>query len=311
MKHWPILFALFINVAHLHSDDIDVTQPLRIHELIPREEIPSVLAIEPALPKDFIALGAKGDQNYCDWVYWGTEKAIKDFLKDEKLLSEPLIRVKLSTNFAQREYGSFDEKEIRDEFSQIKAPKISTEFGKWGSYPYCLLSSPDDEKIHSALVGMNDEGNGNVLMFQLVTPQKPGLKVSALQLWKYFFENTKELPEPLLFKAHGQEMHPGYTIVDVVGHKIKIIAERRRSDQKIQFGVIPEDQIDEFKPNEAFLTLMGANWHHNEPLLKISGQFVIDKGWFNLFTTASILIQEVEEFTSILPQKNVIVAVLE
>ena len=54
--------------------DIDVTQPLRITQLIPRKASFAALPIEPAIPKDFIALSKRGEIDYAKGVYWGPKR---------------------------------------------------------------------------------------------------------------------------------------------------------------------------------------------------------------------------------------------
>jgi len=297
------LLALFLHAAHLHADEVDVTQPLRISQLMPREGLFSTLAVEPAIPNDFIALSKEGEIVYSDWVYWGPKEILKAYFQDPSSLSEPILRVKFTTDIKQRKYFSFDEKPLRDQVSSY-LEKASFEFGRWGAYPYCRFSGwMDNSEGHLAYVGLNED-NGAVLLFHLIVPQKPESNAPALKLWKKFFQETKELPEPLFFKANGQELHIGYTIVDIVGRKIKVTAEKRKSDQKVQFTAIPQDQTVEFRFEKAFKTIMEVNWHHNKPLLKIKGTYIVDEGWVQYSMTTSVLIKEVDEFSSIPPKKN-------
>lgn len=149
-----------------------------------------------------------------------------------------------------------------------------------------------------AYVGLNEQ-NGTVLLFNLIIPKTPNGKDLAMKLWETFINETTELPEPLLLKATGQEMHLGYTIVDVVERKIRVIAEKRKSDQKVRFAAIPEDQTVEFKFKRAFTTLMELDWHHDEPLLKIEGTYFVDKTWVQYSMTTSVFIKEVNEFTPV------------
>lgn len=303
MKLYLLTLVFFLNVAHLNAEDIDVTQSLRINQLMPRERLLIRLAVEPAIPEDYIALSKEGEVTYSDWVYWGPKDILSAYFKDPLSLSVPIIRVKTTPNIIQPRHGVLDEKSIREGVSQMDK-KASLDFGSWGTYPYCMIGAKK-EKAHMAYVGLNDE-NGTILFFHLIIPQNElAAEASALKLWKRFFQETKELPEPLFFKALGQEMHPGYTIVDVVGRKIKVIAEKRKSDQKIQFIAIPIDQNIEFKFETAFTTLMTANWHYNEPLLKIKGAYIINKGWLHYSMTTSVFIKEVDEFTHVAPVENV------
>ncbi len=313
MKLYPFLTALFLSCICLTANEIDITQPLRIEQLMPREGLFAVLAVEPALPKDFVALSKNlevdhmdQEVDYMDWVYWGSEKVLKAYFKDENNLTEPILRVKLIPAMEHCKNGRFDQQALINSMTQVSRGRVpSIEFGKWGFYPYCMMSNLVDDKLHLAYVDLNDRDSGG-LFFELLMPNKPEAKATALQLWNDFFHQTQQLPEPLFLKAQGQEIHPGYTIVNVAGRKIKVIAEKRKSDKKIQWMAIPQNQATELKTKKVFKTLMGCKWHHGEPILKIEGTYIIEKGWVNLDMTTSVLIKEVDEFTSVPLQKNVV-----
>jgi hypothetical protein len=297
MKLHLFLASLLLNCAHLFSEEIDVTQPLRIKKFLSKEDL-FTLAIDPYIPENFIAMGKSGTISYYDWVYWGPKKVLDDYFRDEQSLSVPILRVKLTCNIAQKNRGSLDENEFKECAKSLKDSTVN--FGKWGSYPFCLISAKDYNGLQQniAYVGLNDE-SGSILMFHLIIPQKSNIEASALKLWRNFFKKSKELPEPLFFKAHGQEMHPGYTVLEVAGHKIMAMAEKRKSDHKIQFAFIPLDKNMEFKLKLAFINSMGSKWRNQEPVLKIKGTCIIDNGWLNYENTVTVLLKEVDEFSDV------------
>lgn len=156
----------------------------------------------------------------------------------------------------------------------------------------------DSGKIHIAYVGLNGESRA-VLFFNLVVPKNDKDEIKSLKLWNNFFEKTKELPIPLFIKAKGQELHIGYTIVDVAKRKIKVTAEKRKSDNKIRVIMIPEDITTKFEFEEISTCEMGLDWHFKEPLVKIKGMYSVENNWVNVFQTTSVLLKEVDVLSEI------------
>jgi len=299
MKRALILLQLLLAWAGLHADEIDVTQPIRIKQLIP-SDYAFKLGIDPSIPDNFVAL-SKGNRDDCaSIVFWGPEGVLKAYFQDESSLSEPIIHVLFSFSTKQIQYGLLDEAGIRKALQQGENIKdLKLDFGHWGNYPYCAVSCLFEEKEISFLyVGTNFEG-GTVLMLHLIKPANSSDEAYAKKFWQRFINETKELPEPLLFKAQGQELHPGYTLCDIFGRKVKVSAQRRKSDRLLQFVVFPEDGSVSFEYKNALVCAMGAQWHHGEPLLKIEGAYIVDQGWIHLSMTTSVLIEEVESFTPV------------
>lgn len=292
------LFALvfFLKILHLGAEEIDVSQSLRIDELIPQESVLIRLAVDPAVPAHFVALSKPDDP--VEWIYWGPKDVLTAYFEDPLSLSEPIIRFKFAMDLMQNKEGCLDEKAFREHLSKINADTQPTfDFGKWGSYPYCKVSVDFHGANYFGYVGLNDD-SGAALLFHLVIPQKSRVPIAALNLWEKFFRETKELPEPLFFKAHGQEMHPGYTIVNILGHKVKVTVEKRKSDHRVLLHTKSLDDAVDFEFKEAFETTMGAKWHHKKPLLKIKGVYLIKEKNFYYEQTASVLINEVDEFST-------------
>lgn len=57
-------FIIVIYMTILSAEEIDVSQPLRIIQLMPRDTLTETLAIEPFLPENYIALSMSGKIDY-------------------------------------------------------------------------------------------------------------------------------------------------------------------------------------------------------------------------------------------------------
>ena len=298
MKLSQLLTAVLLTtIAHLQAlnKDFDLSQSLHIDELMPREGLFSTIAIEPGIPKDYVAMCKDGEISYCNWVYWGPKKELEAYFKDPLSLSKPIIRVKFASGISQTQFGRFDEELIKDDRAKLNGFVI--DFGKWGTYPYLTMTNPSDAKLNSAFVGLNSE-SGVVLYFNLIVPEKSKSDDDALKFWNKFIQETTQLPEHLFYKVNGQEMYTGYTIVNIAGHKVKMIAEQRKSDKKILFAAFPEgNQNIKFEFDGASVGLKGGEWRCNDPLLKISGMYVIDDGYISLTMTTSVFIKDVDDFS--------------
>lgn len=293
-----LLLILLLNIAYLNAEDVDVTKPLRIHQLIPRDRFAFTLGVDPSLPQNYVCLQDPKESPCPEWLYWGPEEVLKAYFNDPKSLKVPIIRARLSLDVTQNAIEQLKDRSFRAKVESKFEGCI--EIGNWGNYPFFKIHLPKT-KEYNAYVGLNYDNN--VLQIALIVPA--GAETAALKLWNNFFNKTQPLAEPLLFKANGQEMHTGYTIVDVVGRSAKVVVERRKSDKKIRLAVIPIDKNIQFNLETVFETKMGSQWHFNEPMLKISGSYVVDNGWVHLAMVTSVLIAEVDEFSS-LPDKEAI-----
>ncbi len=314
MRLFLIMLCSLLSFSPLNSycntQEIDVTQEVRIQQLISPDRYAFFLGVEPAIPKDFIALDPQGGTDYGDWVYWGPQDVLKAYFKDRNSLSRPIIRARISLNVSRSEIENFDKNKMKiiGEFAQGGAKMDRLKSGAWGFHPYISVVGSEAEGGKFYMAWVRAEGRSNtVLQFELVYPEKKAPSPEGIELWERFLNETKELPEPLFFKTSGQEMHEGYTIVNVFGCKVKVIAEMRKSDRKVQFAFIPLNPNIEFTFKDALRTHMEPDWHHGEPLLKVMGTFNVDNGHIIAHTTTSVLIKETAEFTSIpLHQKNVL-----
>lgn len=268
----------------------------RILELLPNLLCP--LAVDPAIPADFIALSPEGTINPYDWIYWGPKDVLKAYFENPASLKVPILRVKLSANVAQTGPNSFN----NDESLQTEGSKgFASIETKWGDYPILAVRTQMEEQlIFMAWVGLNDPGAGWTLLFNLVYPQDKGRpNREDRQLWESLITKTTQLKDGDYFKACGQDMQEGYTLVNVGGAKLKMLAEKRQSDGTIQVVVIPEGSNVKFHYIDMKECLMGAKWKCGQPLVKVHGEIVVNNRNVESITDyiTSIFFKTVPEFS--------------
>lgn len=272
---------------------------LHIKKLLP--DLLTPLAVTPALPADFIALGANGQPDLCEWVYWGPKEILEAYFKDEKTLSQPIIRVILSANVIQTGPNHFtgQGEEFKAKVSSLGAKNFSEKHLKWGTYPiYATKIDFPEKQTHSAWIGLNSP-EGWTLFAELVYPEKNQPAEQSLAFWNHFLNNTKPLSDRELFKAHGQDLKIGATTVHIGGSKMVVLVEKRQADRKLQIVVIPMDETLEFKFKGSSQGSMGATWHYGEPLAKVSATIIKKDNHTDLIQdmVISVLIKPVIEFT--------------
>ncbi len=276
----------------------ETTNNLRILDLLPNIVIP--LAVEPGMPEDFVARSPNEVLDPSDWIYWGPKNDVEAYLKNPESLQVPLLRVKLSANVAQTGPDSFT---VSIEDIKKKYPKeFEGGVHHWGNYPVLDVKAlAEDKLIFMAWVGLNDPGAGWTLMFNLVYPEKKGHpNKEDRDFWKNFITNTKQLSEQDLFKASGQDLQPGYTIINVGGVKLKMTAEKRQKDGKLQVVVIPSTPDIEYQYADMNEGLLGSQWNFGKPLLKVYGRISKKNGENSQVVidhVASVLIETVPEFS--------------
>lgn len=259
-------------------DKQNVKNDLRILELLPNLLCP--LAVDPGIPADFVALSPTGILDPYDSIYWGPKDVLKAYFKDPSSLKVPLIRVKLSACVAQTSPHSFD-KGFIEYLKKLKQedPKgfdfIETQ---WGDYPVIAIRGLTDGQLNfTACVGLNDPEAGWTLLFELVYPDKKGHPTKEdRQLWESLLTKTTQLKDGDYFRACGQDLQEGYTLVNVGGAKMKMIAEKRQSDGTLQVVVIPESSDVEFHYVDMMECAMGAKWKQGEPMVKVYGEVVFN-----------------------------------
>jgi hypothetical protein len=311
MKLCFYITIMLLSCVCLNGEEIEFYEKLGLHQLLSPED-ECVLTIKPALPQDFIAMGKSGKIDYRDWVYWGPEKVLESFFKNQKSLSTPIIRVKIAENIKQKKFGSLEELDIIDKFNKnaefdITSTKINEKIlwiGSWGSYPIYLINKYGlGRYMQMGYVGLNHE-SGTVLLFELIFQRATDTKdldlkmTLATKLWTTFFWETKEKVEPS-YKVLGREMYSGYTNMEICGHEIKLIAEKRKSDQKLQFAFIPKNRNIDFDLHMYFVDKMSSDIRRKEPVFIVFGTYKIygNERAFSTFTVT--LIKEVDEFTKV------------
>lgn len=279
----------------------DTQKDLRILELLPNLLCP--LAIDPGIPAHFIALSRQGVLDPSDWIYWGPKDVLEAYFKDPSSLKEPILRVKLSLNVAQsgpKEFNGSNAECIKILKGTMPAEFSSLEH-QWGVYPILSIRTTVEDKVAIfAWVGLNDAESGWTLLFNLVYPDKKGHpNKEDCAFWNNFIMETNQLVNGDYFKACGQDLQDGFTLVNMAGTKLKILAERRQKDDKLQVVVVPQTPNTEFHYINMEEGFMGAPWKHGEPMIKVHGEIVKcdgnNKNIINYF--ASIFIKTVSEFS--------------
>lgn len=281
------------------KDKQDAKNDLRILELLPNLVCP--LAVDPGIPEDFIALSPQGNLDPYDWIYWGPKDVLKAYFDNSSSLKVPILRVKLSANVAQTGPNLFNNEESLKMLQKEDPKRFSSVETQWGDYPVLAIrTQKEDQLIFMAWVGLNDQEAGWTLMFHLVYPnEKDRPNQEDRQLWESLMMKTTQLKDGDYFKACGQDLQEGYTIVNVGGAKLKMLAEKRQSDGKLQVVVIPENSNVEFHYIDMMECAMGATWKYGEPLVKVYGEIVVNnknaKSIINY--VSSIFFKTVPEFS--------------
>lgn len=279
-----LLLFIFLNLGFAKGIS---GEALRIQSLLP--ELPAPLAIQPAIPEDFIALSPGGAPDHCYWTYWGPREVLEKFFEDQTSLKQPILRFKLSGTIAEAEPNKF--LAVGNEEKKIEGKEL-----KWGPYPVYASCLPSKKPEYNAWIGLNSP-EGWVLQANLVYPEKEDYpEKEALELWNRFIGETKPLSDSLFLKAHGQELKIGSTTLNVEGSKIILLAERRSQDKKLQVVIVPTDENLEFQIKHVSLGTMGGSWHYGEPLAKISAR-LMKKDHFIAEKVISVLIKTVSEFS--------------
>ena len=102
------------------------------------------------------------------------------------------------------------------------------------------------------------------------------------------------------FRAYGPDLQEGFTLVNIGGAKVKMIAEKRQSDGMLQVVVIPESSSLEFQYVDMIEGLMGAEWKYGEPMIKVYGNIEIKIG-----NATSIIDQVTSIFFKTVPEFSV------
>jgi hypothetical protein len=293
------IYTVSVPAAADAKDKQEARDDLRILELLPN--LISPLAVDPGIPANFVAAVPKGVLDLYDWIYWGPKDVLQAYFANPASLKEPILRVKLSANIVQKGPDSFSDEESLKVLKKQDPKAFASIKTKWGNYPvHAIRTALDNRLIFMAWVGLNDPEAGWTLMFNLVYPDGEGHpNKEDRQLWENLIKKTTQLQDQDYFKVYGQDLQEGYTLVNVHGAKLKILAEKRQPDGEVCVLVIPESPDVKFRYIGMQEGLMGATWKYGEPMLKVYGEITTTRG--NMTTVSSyitsILLKNVPEFS--------------
>ena len=207
----------------------------RIFTLLPTLDTP--LAVEPAIPKNFVAMSKSGTLDLQDWVYWGPKDVVEAYFKDQSL-KHSILRCRLSQTVKQIGPHAFSSE--NDDLCKLMAPlglkRLFDVRMKWGKYPIYAISAEFSKKwLYAAWVGLSDP-QGSTLMFELIySGTKPTSK--DFELWDVFLDKTTILPEPACSEAYSIAYNQGVTEMCLYEEKFAVIGEQRYSDKLMQIVV--------------------------------------------------------------------------
>jgi hypothetical protein len=156
----------------------------------------------------------------------------------------------------------------------------------------------DNDKVNIAWIGLNE--GGQVLCASLIYPPNQHTpSAEDLNMWSEFLKETKPLDEHSFYKVHGQDLREGFTLVNVYGSVLKVSAEKRIRDGKIQVNIQPADQTISCKCWAVEQMLMPVEWHFFEPILKIQSEIQVSSD-ANVICREiiTVLIKNVSEFSN-------------
>ena len=271
----------------------------RIQGLLPNLLIP--LAVEPAVPDNFVALSPNGSPDLFEWVYWAPKGTSAKVLKDPTLLKGPILKVQLSANVIQTGSDSFSSENDLEILKNHAPEDFACIRTRWGNYPVIAVRTRMlDKVIFLAWVGLNDPQDGWTLLFNMVYPDTTGHpNKNDEDFWQNFIMNTTQLEEGDYFKALGQDLQDGYTVVKSAGAKVKMLAEKRVSDNTVRVLVIPESPHTTYQYSDMTEGRMGAQWRFGEPLVKVYGDILVEDKNFKctINHNTSIFYKTVQEFS--------------
>ena len=124
-------------------------------------------------------------------------------------------------------------------------------------------------------------------------------------MWSEFLKKTKLLEEHEFYKVHGQDLREGFTLVNVYGSVLRVSAEKRIRDGKIQVIIKPEDDQISCKCMDVVQMLMEADWHFFDPILKIQSEIQVSSDAnIILRSIITVLLKKVSEFSNNEGERN-------
>ncbi len=209
---------------------------VRIFTMLPTLDAP--LAVDPAIPRNFVALSKDGTFDRNEWIYWGPKEVVEAYFQDQSTLKQSILRVRASETVKQISADKFSVE--NDELCKLMAPmglkRLFDVRMKWGKYPIYAVTAEFQKKwLYTAWVGLSDP-QGSTLMFELVYPgTKPTNE--QFELWDVFLDKTKILSDPVYSQGFNAVYAQGQTNVMLYGQSLSFIAEQRYTDKLIQVVV--------------------------------------------------------------------------
>ncbi len=256
--------VLTLSVASAHAGNVD-DQSLRIQTLVPDSWI-ELPAIEPAIPSHFVA----GEWSEFDRVLWGTQEDVAIFNGIEAPIKSELISLRHSSDTVQIGPNEFSgERQLAQTLRQMGLKHVRVQKLRWGPYPVLALEAvaPNGRILRNAWVGLNSE-NGWTIFFEHFAPQHDE---RCCRVWNNFLHNTVALGEYDTIRLHGQTLKDGYTIYKAATAKLRVTAERRRSDQLLAVMIEPLTPNTSYRANDIAQGQIGLQWKYGAPCTKIYG----------------------------------------
>ncbi len=279
----------------LFAEEKELFEKPRICSLLP--DLLSPLAVEPAIPKEFVAMSPEGPPSISKPLFWGKPSVLEEFFKNPQSLKEEIINIQVSQNIHQKGAILEGDKELIKEMKDKGFQILNSKRLMFGPYPAWMvrLKGPKKEDVSIAWVGLN-ASEGAVLMFSPVIPQ--GQKEDGL--FEKFLTKTKALDQEAFFRSHGLCLKEGETLVQEGGAQFRMIVEKRNSDHKLLIVVEPLNKQTEFNIAEVRIEKMGGSWNKNHLVAEVEGEIIYCEGGKKYTTEAhktSVLIRDVDRFT--------------
>jgi hypothetical protein len=298
VKFFSLFYALTLflfSVNPLSANEKALFEKPRICALLP--DLLSPLAIEPAIPNDFVAKSPSGDPSIMNALFWGNPSVLEDFFKNPKELKEEIINIQVSQNIQQKGLVLEGDKKLIQEMRQKGFQILNSKRLMMGVYPVWMvhLKGPHQETVLIAWIGLN-ASQGTVLMFSPVLPQ--GKKESSL--FETFLTKTKPLDQEAFFRAHGLCLKEGETLVEEGGAQFKMSVEKRNRDHKLLIVVEPLNEETEFSIGQVKIEKMGGSWKKNQLVAEVEGEIFFSQEGKKCRLEGhktSVLIRNVDKFT--------------
>ncbi len=271
---------------------------LKIHRLIPDPHWKAPLALDPAIPDDFIA--QKGQKETAHQYFWGTSKAITQFLKGKRN-GGPLFIISITPNVSyNHETKSFTGGMFtKEEFEQNGMTNVVTRSFSWGQHPVLtLVANIFHQKIHLAWIA--SPISSNVVLVNYFYPLgDPEEEAKSEKIWDTFIENTQELTGNDFYQALGQEMHNGYTLFSQNPITLKVRAERCYKTRTLLCIAEPCSSSTTSMIHRVEVTSLQGPWKTGKPIAKIYGTATsFSKSiWTTIDIIVSVMIKDVKSFS--------------